>query len=108
MPFVHALQAFNAVASEGEKLPVEAIQAYYASQTLPAGWVASVPDASFGLHTPLFRRTSGNTRVTIFEGGHAIVHQAALNWLAKKRKGPPVVWEVNDFIPLAADGTSGK
>lgn len=108
VPFTHALLAFNQVAAEADKLPVEAIQAYYASQTLPAGWAASPPDPTFGLNTPLFRRTSGNTRVTIFEGGHEIVHQAALNWLAKQRKGQPVVWEVKDFIPLAADGTSGK
>ncbi|MFO1440184.1 MAG: hypothetical protein U1F81_17820 [Verrucomicrobiaceae bacterium] len=46
--------------------------------------------------------------MTIFEGGHEIVHQAALNWLAKQRKGQPAVWEIKDFIPLAADGTSGK
>lgn len=108
VPFTHALLAFNQVAAEADKLPVEAIQAYYDSQTLPSGWVASPPDASFGLNTPLFRQMSGNTRVTLFEGGHEIVHQAALNWLAKQRKGQPVVWEVKDFIPLAADGTSGK
>ncbi len=108
VPFTHALLAFNQVAAEADQLPAEAIQAFYASQSLPAGWAVSPPDASFGLHKPLFRKTSGNTRVTIFEGGHEIVHQAALNWLAKQRKGQPVVWVVKDFIPLAADGTSGK
>lgn len=108
VPFTHALLAFNQVAVEADKLPVEAIRAYYASQKLPAGWAVSPPDASLALNTPLFRKTSGNTRVTIFEGGHEIVHQAALNWLAKQQKGQPVVWEIKDFIPLAADGTSGK
>ena len=108
VPFTHALLAFNEVAAAGQKLPIQAIQAYYDTQKLPAGWAVSPPDASFGLNTPLFRQTSGNTRVTIFEGGHEIVHQAALNWLAKQRKDQPVVWEVKDFIPLAADGTSGK
>ena len=57
---------------------------------MPQGWPAAAPDASFGIHAPIFRRASGNTRVTIFEGGHEIVHQAALNWLAKQRKGQPV------------------
>lgn len=108
VPFTHALLAFNEVAAAGQKLPIQAIQAYYDTQKLPAGWAVSPPDASFGLNTPLFRQTSGNTRVTIFEGGHEIVHQAALNWLAKQRKGQPVVWGIKDFIPLAADGTSGK
>jgi hypothetical protein len=46
--------------------------------------------------------------VTIFEGGHEIVHQAALNWLAMQRKGQPAVWDLKKFLPLEADGTSGK
>jgi hypothetical protein len=47
--------------------------------------------------------------VTVFEGGHEIVHQAALNWLAKQRKGRQPVWEVKDFIPLDAErSASGK
>lgn len=108
VPFVHALQAFNAVAAQGDRLSPDLITSYYATQTLPAAWSSAAPDASFGDKPPLFRTTSGNTRVTLFEGGHEIAHQAALNWLAKQRKGQPVVWEVKDFIPLAADGTSGK
>jgi hypothetical protein len=52
---------------------------------------------------------SGNTRVTIFEGGHEIVHQAALNWLAKQRRGQPPVWEVQEFIPISSErSASGK
>ena len=40
------------------------------------------------------RKTSGNTRVTVFEGGHAILFEAALAWLEQQRKGKPAVWDV--------------
>ena len=108
VPFVHSLHAFNAVAAEPDRLPKADILSFYDSRKLPAGWTPASPDASFGDKTPLFRKTSGNTRITIFDGGHEIVHQAALNWLAKQRKGQPVVWDVGEFIPLTADGKSGK
>jgi pimeloyl-ACP methyl ester carboxylesterase len=108
VPFTHALLAFNEVAAKTERLSAEAIEKYYVTLTLPTGWPAALPDATYGLNTPLFRRTSGNTRVTIFEGGHEIVHQAALNWLAMQRKGQPAVWDLKKFLPLEADGTSGK
>jgi hypothetical protein len=82
------------------RLDAAGIEAFYTSQKLPSGWSAAAPDAAYGIHPPIFRAVSGNTRVTIFEGGHEIVHQAALNWLAKQRKGSPVVWDVKDFIPI--------
>lgn len=108
VPFRHALHAFNAVVPEADRLAETDIQAYYAKQKRPAGWPAAAADASYGPSAVLFRRTSGNTRVTIFEGGHEIVHQAALNWLAKQHQGTPAEWDVSDFIPLSADGESGK
>lgn len=109
VPFIHALSAFNAAVPETGRLDAGAFQAFYDTQKVPQGWPAAAPDASFDIHAPIFRRASGNTRVTIFEGGHQIVHQAALNWLAKQRKGQPVVWEVADFIKLnTEDGASGK
>ncbi len=109
VPFLHALHAFNAVVPASDRLPEADIQSCYETQKLPAGWSAAGPDASFGSWTPLFRKMSGNTRVTLFEGGHEIVHQAALNWLAKQQKGRPVVWDVRDFTVLGtAASDSGK
>ena len=109
VPFEHSLRAFNVVAKPEARLDPAGIQSYFAAQKLPSGWPVAAPDASYGSHVPLFRATSGNTRVTIFEGGHEIVHQAALNWLARQRKGTPAVWEVKDFIPVGEERSeSGK
>jgi dienelactone hydrolase len=109
VPFEHSLRAFNVVAKAGSRLDDSAIHSYYETQQLPAGWAAAEADASYGVRVPLFRAIRGNTRVTIFEGGHEIVHQAALNWLAAQRKGQPVVWKLDTFIPIGAErSASGK
>ena len=108
VPFVHSLYAFNAAVPIADRMAPADIQSYYDTQKLPAAWTPCGPDAVYGANTPLFRRVAGNTRVTIFEGGHEIVHQAALNWLSKQRKGQPVQWVIQDFVPLAANGASGR
>lgn len=100
VPFEHSLRCYNQVVKPEARLGAAGIQSFYATQKLPSGWLAAGPDPLFGEHRPVFRAVSGNTRVTIFEGGHEIVHQAALNWLAAQKKGSPPVWEVKDFIPL--------
>ena len=100
VPFEHSLRCYNRVVKPEARLDAAGIQSFYATQKLPDGWPAAGADPLFGEHRPLFRAISGNTRVTVFEGGHEIVHQAALNWLAAQRKGSPPVWEVKDFIPL--------
>ena len=109
VPFTHSLNAFNAVVEKGDRLPENLIRQFYETQKLPAGWNTSEADPTYGAWTPLFRKTSGNTRVTIFKGGHEIVHQAALNWLARQKRGIPAVWDVRDFIKLdVTGGESGK
>lgn len=109
VPFEHSLRCYNSVVKPEARLDAAGIQSFYKTQKLPPGWSAAPADASYDLHTPIFRAISGNTRVTIFEGGHEIVHQAALNWLAKQRKGRPPVWEVKDIIPIGGGrGESGK
>lgn len=110
VPFTHSLKAFNAVVGAGGDALEEAkITEYYETQKLPSGWVSAGADPTYGTWTPSFRRVSGKTRVTIFEGGHEIVHQAALNWLAAQRKGMPPVWDLKDFVKMeVGGGESGK
>ena len=43
-------------------------------------------DPLYGDKRVLFRRASGNARVTIFDGGHEIIYEAALSWLAGTRE----------------------
>ncbi|HPW86235.1 MAG TPA: hypothetical protein PLU78_03505, partial [Chitinophagales bacterium] len=41
-----------------------------------------------------YRKTSGNTRLTIFEGGHEEVKSASLSWLAQQRRDIPAKWNI--------------
>lgn len=97
VPFTHALLAYNAVVGEGTgRLDPERIAEYYQTRQLPAGWQPAPPDPLYGKSVPLFRQSQGNTRITIFEGGHDIVYAAALVWLAAQRQGEPAIWEVGE------------
>ena len=115
VPFTHSLHAWNAVMSESKDniLPTAEIELFYKTQKLPAhpAFVAPEPDPLYGKRRPVFRRTEGNTRLTIFAGGHEIIHPAALNWLAAQRRGKPAVWELREIAELRTDekeAESGK
>ncbi len=113
VPFSHSLHAWNRVtgATHPENLiPTETIEKFYQSQT-PVGPAPTQDSLYPDEQQPLFRRQSGNSRVTIFEGGHEILHEAALNWLAAQCKGQPVSWKPKRAHTLkvsAADRESGK
>jgi len=98
VPFLHSLRAYNAVAEVGQRIPEAEMAAFYQSGTAPGA--APAAEAIYGAWRPLYRRTSGQARVTIFEGGHEIVHIVAMNWLALQRKGQPAVWEIREPRPL--------
>jgi pimeloyl-ACP methyl ester carboxylesterase len=105
VPFSHSLLAFNAVVADpSARLDEKEIAAYYASRQLPSGWAAAEADPAYGSWTPLFRKTQGNVRVTIFSGKHEIVYQAALNWLAQQQKGKPAAWTLANVVELSVRG----
>ena len=109
VPFTHSLHAWNAVVPGSQQMEVNKVQAFYKSQKPPSPEPA--PDALYGKKQPRFRKTCQNTRITIFEGGHEILHHAALNWLAAQRKGEPAVWEIKtpeDYLKGDANSESGK
>lgn len=100
VPFAHALRAFNAAAPASARLDDGLIDDYAQTGHLPAAWSGVAADACYGRSPPLFRRVAGNVRVTIFAGGHDLVYQAALNWLAAQRLGSAPVWELASFIHI--------
>lgn len=110
VPFTHSLLAFNAVVPAPERIPAADVAAWYADPaTLPRD--PGLTDPLYAVNPPLFRKKHGNTRVTLFEGGHEILHEAALNWLAAQRKGVPANWNPPKTASLgstAADRESGK
>jgi hypothetical protein len=109
VPFTHSLHAWNAVVPEKRRLTGKFIEEFY--QTRKATGETEIKDELYGNRQPVFRRTHENTRVTIFDGGHEIIHLAALNWLAAQRKGQPANWnppKVADLKTTDKDTQSGK
>ena len=95
VPFCHSLLAFNCVAAPEDRLPESGIREFYETQQLPAGWPKPGADSLYKRDI-IFRKISGNARVTIFEGGHEVLYEPALNWLAQQRQGQPAVWTIQN------------
>ena len=94
VPVGHTLRAFNVLAKEGDRVSNADITAIEAKPQMPAALLQAIEDPSYGRRKPLYRKVSGNARVTLFEGGHEILTEAGLAWLEQQRKGKPAVWKI--------------
>ena len=111
VPFSHSLYAFNQVVPEHDRIDPEMIETFYETQTLPEELEKAESDDLYGEKQPIFRKISQNTRVTIFDGKHEIIHTAALNWLAQQQKGKAANWHVQKTYDLETqenEAASGK
>jgi len=114
VPFSHSLHAFNQIlpGKSADRIPNDLIaKAYTSGKPDPLPDSQDLTDPLYGKRTPVYRKISGNTRVTLFQGGHEIIHLAALNWLAHQRKGKPAKWKVGKIADLKSsnkDTQSGK
>ena len=82
VPVSHSLLAFNEVANSSDIFSDEQINYFVLKESVPPELITEINDESYGEKKPLYRRQSGNTRVTIFDGGHEIIFEAALQWLS--------------------------
>ena len=87
VPISHSLEAFNALAAPKDRLSPALIGEFVKTAKVPAALRKETAiDASYGRKTVLFRRKSGAARVTIFQGGHEIIPEAGLQWLAEQNR----------------------
>ena len=111
VPFTHSLYAFNKVVPEKNRIDSEWIEEFYRKQTLPAGFEKANRDPLYEKKQVVFRKIHRNSRVSIFQGKHEIIHNAALNWLAQQRKDKPANWNVtteDTFKTRESESASGK
>jgi pimeloyl-ACP methyl ester carboxylesterase len=103
VPFSHSLYAFDALCSSDDAVGEEWIQDFYRNAKVPDSTRhfgtsddgAKPGNDPFYPHRDIhYRRTVGNSRVTIFEGGHEILQGAALNWLCHQRRTMPTCWDI--------------
>ena len=78
VPVSHSLHAFNAVVPESARLSDAEIASFVKTATRPDHLPAAAPDPDYGNTPPVFRRASGNTRLTVFQGGHIGIAKPAL------------------------------
>ena len=95
MPVSHSLLAFNVLAAPDKQVPVADIDFMVREQKIPAALANETQNDPERQKATLFRRASGNARVTVFEGGHDSEPTAALEWLSRQRKGQPADWSLS-------------
>ena len=87
VPVSHSLRAFNVLAASDKQISTEDIDFMVREQKIPSALATETQDDPERQKTVLFRRSSGNARVTVFEGGHESESSSAVLWLARQRKG---------------------
>ncbi|MFC2076682.1 alpha/beta hydrolase family protein [candidate division KSB1 bacterium] len=90
VPISHSLNAFNVLARAGgfgaRTIAPEQIDFMVQNEAVPSGLISETDqDQLYGRDIHL-RLSAGPARVTIFEGGHEIIPEAALTWLAGQRR----------------------
>ncbi|MBI4977228.1 MAG: prolyl oligopeptidase family serine peptidase [Spirochaetes bacterium] len=108
VPVSHSLLAYNMAAAEADRIPADDIDFMTANRSVPTKYQKPENDPYYGKAPVLFRKISGNTRISVFDGGHVIIHAAALAWLEQQRKDEPARWQlpVTKIEPVIAP--SGK
>ena len=104
VPVGHSFRAFNALAAERDRVSETDIAEIEATRRVPAALAYAGPRDPFyeNRNRIHFRRTSGNIRFTLMEGGHGGNYPAGLDFLARQEKGRPA-----DFT-LPATGKGGE
>ena len=90
VPVGHAIRAFNRLAKPADQIHeawIQKVESKQGTQMLQPS--ESIADDSYGPKPPLFRRHSGNARLTIFDGAHEIILSAAIDWLSHQQKDSP-------------------
>jgi len=89
VPVSHTLRAFNALARANAQsraaIPDEEIDTIVRTAQVPTSLRMTIADPDYAKPV-LLRRTAGAARVTLFDGSHEILHDAALAWLSRQRR----------------------
>ena len=94
VPTSQTLDAFNVLAAPAERINGDDIAFITEKAKIPAALQVPLDDPHYQRGKVLFRKTSDNARVTVFEGGHEIIPEAALAWLEQQCQGQKPVWEI--------------
>ena len=108
VPVSHSLRAFNVLSAPDKQVSAADIDFMVREQKIPAALAAETQTDPERQKAVLFRRTSGNARVTVFEGGHDSESAAAVFWLARQHKGQPADFALGREKPADAAQTVSR
>jgi hypothetical protein len=89
VPPSHAVRAFNALAEENDRVSEADYRRLDSDESLPESLKGAAGKNRFfdeaGLPV-VFKRTSGDATIVLFDGGHNIIYNAGFQWLSKQRR----------------------
>ena len=86
VPVSQSLIAFNLLAAPQDRFTEDQIAYFSREAQVPATLRSDTTDPDYGGLRVLFRRQSGTTRITIFDGAHDKNTEAAVRWLNRQRR----------------------
>ena len=107
VPVSHSLRAFNELAAPADHISEADIEEITATAKIPARLAAKIEEPR--LKPLLFRRTSGASRVTVFDGGHEADFPAAVRWLERHRQPDTAIrtdLQNDQLLPRDSSGTA--
>jgi pimeloyl-ACP methyl ester carboxylesterase len=87
VPISQSLRAFNLLAAPQDRFTEEEIEYFTREAQVPVHLRSDTTDPSYGGLRILFRRHSGNARITVFDGAHDKNTEAAVRWLNQQWRG---------------------
>ena len=86
VPVSQSLIAFNLLAAPQDRFTEDQIAYFTREAQVPTTLRSDTTDPDYGGLRILFRRQSGSTRITIFDGAHDKNTEAAFRWLNRQRR----------------------
>ncbi len=86
VPISQSLRAFNLLGAPQDQLTQDDIAYFTRQAQVPPNLRSDTSDPSYGGLKILFRRQSGNVRLTVFDGAHDKNTEAAFRWLNQQRR----------------------
>ena len=86
VPIGQSLRAFNLLAEPQARFTEEEMEYFTRESKVPGSLQSEKADPDYGGLTILYRRQSGNVRITVFDGGHEKNTEAAFRWLNRQRR----------------------
>ena len=104
VPVGQAIRAYNVLAAAEDRISEEDIAFIEANENVPSHLAFTGNDPSYGGHRIYLRKQSRKVRLTLFEGGHEMLPEAAYDWLGRQVSGRIPDWSSGK----ACIGIAGK